>query len=78
MNGIGAVVFGLWIMSQGTGPGESIMIVLGLPVFLVGVVLTIIGLIKFMKRATRDVDDPRWAIENDRQAPVEKPKAKKD
>jgi len=27
---------------------------------------------------TRDVVDPSWAIENDRQAPVEKPKAKKD
>lgn len=58
INGIGAIVFGLWLMSQGTGPGESIMIVLGLPVLLVGIVLTIIGLIRLMKKNTHEDDDP--------------------
>lgn len=57
INGIGAIVFGLWLMSQGTGPGDSIMVVLGLPVLLVGVVLTIIGIIQLIKKAAREDDD---------------------
>lgn len=55
LEGIGAIVFGLWVMSHGTGPGESIMIVLGLPVVLFGVVLTIIGYAKSTKETISDV-----------------------
>jgi len=57
LEGIGTIVFGLWVMSQGTGPGDSIMIVLGLPVVLFGVVLTIIGFAKSMKEKTPDVSE---------------------
>ena len=49
LEGIGVIVFGLWVMSQGTGPGESIMIVLGLPIVLFGIVLTGIGFAKSTK-----------------------------
>jgi hypothetical protein len=55
LEGIGTIVFGLWIMSRGTGAGESIMIVLGLPVVLFGVMLTIIGFSKSMKEKTPEV-----------------------
>lgn len=50
--GLGAIVFGLWVMSHGTGSGESIMFVLGLPVVLFGIVLTIIGFTKSLKEKT--------------------------
>jgi hypothetical protein len=46
MEGIGAIVVAVWMIKQGMGPGESIMIVFGLPVLLFGVVLTIIGAAK--------------------------------
>ena len=57
LEGIGTIVFGLWVMSQGTGPGESIMIVLGLPVVLFGVVLSFFGFAKSMKEKTPDVSE---------------------
>ena len=50
--GLGAIVFGLWVMSHGTGSGESIMFVLGLPVVLFGIVLTIIGFTKSLREKT--------------------------
>ena len=65
LEGIGTIVFGLWVMSHGTGPGESIMIVLGLPIVLFGIVLTFIGFAKAMKEKTPDVSDsgPRQSQE---------------
>jgi predicted Zn-ribbon and HTH transcriptional regulator len=57
LEGLGAIVFGLWLTSQGTGPGDSIMIVLGLPVVLFGVVLTIIGFAKSIKESTDNVSE---------------------
>jgi hypothetical protein len=57
LEGIGTIVFGLWVISHGIGPGESIMIVLGLPVVLFGVGLTIIGFAKSMKEKTPDVSE---------------------
>ena len=54
--GIGTILFGLWVMSRGTGPGDSIMIVLGLPVVLSGLELTFIGFARPMKeRDARNV-----------------------
>ena len=32
LESIGTIVFGLWVMSRGTGAGDSIMLVLGLPI----------------------------------------------
>ena len=52
LEGLGTIVFGLWIMSHGTGHGESIMFVFGLPVALFGIVLTIIGFTKSLKEKT--------------------------
>lgn len=49
LEGIGTIVFGLWIMSQGTEPGASIMIILGLPVVLFGVVVTIAGFARSLR-----------------------------
>jgi hypothetical protein len=57
LEGLATVMFGLWVMSQSTGPGDSIVIVLGLPVVVVGVVLTIIGLARSMKESADDVSD---------------------
>ena len=54
---LGTIVFGLWLTSHGTGPGESIMIVLGLPVVLFGVMLTFIGFTKFLKEKKPDVPE---------------------
>jgi multisubunit Na+/H+ antiporter MnhC subunit len=51
IEGIAAIMIAVWIIQQGMGPGDSIMIVLGLPVLLFGVVLTIIGLAKSTKKA---------------------------
>lgn len=50
-------MFGLWLMSHGAGPGESIMIVLGLPVVLFGVMPTIIGFTKFPEKKKPDVPE---------------------
>ena len=44
-------------MSHGAGPGESIMIVLGLPVVLFGVMPTIIGFTKFPEEKKPDVPE---------------------
>lgn len=57
LEGIGTIVFGLWVISQGTEPGASIMIVLGLPVVLFGIVQTMIGFAKSMKEKTPDLSE---------------------
>ena len=57
LEGLGTIVFGLWLMSHGTGPVESIMIALGLAVVLSGVMLIIIGFTKFRKEKTPDVPE---------------------
>ena len=54
---LGTIVFGLWLTSHGTGPGESIMIVLGLPVVLFGVMPTVIGFTKFPEKKKPDVPE---------------------
>lgn len=74
LEGLGTIVFGLWVMSHGTGPGESIMIVLGLPVVLFGVVLTIIGFAKSLNKKATDVsglDLEQSPKEGDRVAAIE-------
>jgi len=57
LEGIGTIVFGLWLMSEGTEPGASIMILLGLPVVVFGVVQTIIGFGKWLKEEAPDVSE---------------------
>ena len=57
LEGIGTIVFGLWVVSQGTEPGASIMILLGLPVVLFGVVQTVIGFGKWLKEEAPDVSE---------------------
>ena len=57
LEGIGTIVFGLWMMSQGTEPGASIMILLGLPVVLFGVAQTITGFGKWLKEEAPDVSE---------------------
>ena len=57
LEGLETIVFGLRLMSHGTGPVESIMIALGLAVVLSGVMLIIIGFTKFRKEKTPDVPE---------------------
>ena len=54
LEGIGTIVFGLWVVSQGTEPGASIMIIIGLPIVLFGIVLTFIGFARALKEKTPD------------------------
>ena len=58
LEGIGTIVFGLWVVSQGTEPGASIMIIIGLPIVLFGIVLTFIGFARAMKEETPDGSEP--------------------
>lgn len=58
LEGIGTIVFGLWVVSQGTEPGASIMILIGLPIVLFGIVLTFIGFARAMKEETPDGSEP--------------------
>ena len=61
-------MFGLWLVSHGAGPGESIMIVLGLPVVLFGVMPTIIGFTKFPEKKKPDV--PELGLEQSPKNPI--------
>lgn len=58
LEGIGTIVFGLWVMSQGTEAGASILIIIGLPIVLFGVVLTFIGFARAMKEETPVGSEP--------------------
>lgn len=71
LEGLGTIVFGLWVMSQGTGAGDSIMIVIGLPVVLFGVALTIIGFARSMKESTDDVSEMSVATPPEKREPFE-------
>jgi len=63
LEGIGTIVFGLWVVSQGTEPGASILIIIGLPIVLFGVVLTFIGFARAMKEETPDGSEP-WPAQS--------------
>lgn len=58
LEGIGTIVFGLWVMSQGTEAGASILIIIGLPIVLFGIVLTFIGFARAMKEETPVGSEP--------------------
>lgn len=52
--GIAAILFGLSLISQGTEPGGSILIVLALPVVLYGIVQTIVGIARALRENEPD------------------------
>jgi len=58
LEGFATIAFGLWLMSQGTEPGASIMIILGLPVLLFGIAQTIIGFARLLKEKAPDALEP--------------------
>lgn len=49
IEGIGAILIAAWLIRQGMEPGASIMLILGLPVLLAGVVMTIVGFFKMIR-----------------------------
>ena len=54
LEGIVIVFFGLGLISQGTEPGASILIIIALPVLLFGIVLTIVGIARALKETRPD------------------------
>jgi hypothetical protein len=58
LEGLATIAFGLWVMSQGTEPGASILIILGLPVLLFGIVQTFIGFARLLKEKAPDALEP--------------------
>lgn len=54
LEGLATIAFGLWVMSHGTEPGASIMIIIGLPVLLFGIARTIIGFARVLQEKAPD------------------------